>query len=561
MHHTGDGKNGSPEDARAVEAGEAQALEGEVATLPSGDAALAVSVAHAIKVPLASLIANLDLAAETLGHASTDPSVRVNVKRLVREAQIDGERIRAVVRDTQVTEVRAGSMSLHEHATGLAGATLHFSRRTRQLRLLVVDDEVSLGKAAIRIFSDCEVVPLTHATEALARIVAGERFDVILCDLMMPKMTGMDLYDELVRIAPEQAQRMVFMTGGSIEMRHKDFAATVPNHVIQKPFEIQLVRELIRGLADRLGLSNGIVLVVDDDPSALKLMVHWLTAAKFLCVAQSSGEVAVDTAVAAPDRVEAIVLDAAMPGMSGFDVVARLRANPATAAIPVLLITARDLDESDIVEGVSAGAVDYLTKPSSGWPLVVKVRVACERSRAERDLRSRLRFAEERATTDALTGLMNRRSFDIRLAEAAATMGRHREPFALIMMDIDHFKRINDEFGHLGGDKALLYFARTMRRTIRTGDQAFRYGGEEFALLLPKSRTNDAFLVSTRIQHALREHPVSLVEGHTAIVQFSAGVASADASNNFRADDLIARADAALYRAKNNGRNRVELAE
>jgi len=128
-------------------------------------------------------------------------------------------------------------------------------------------------------------------------------------------------------------------------------------------------------------------------------------------------------------------------------------------------------------------------------------------------------------------------------------------------MDIDHFKRINDEFGHLGGDKALLYFARTMRRTIRTGDQAFRYGGEEFALLLPKSRTNEAFLVATRIQRALHERPVSLVEGHTAIVQFSAGVASADASNDFRADDLIARADAALYRAKNNGRNRVELAD
>jgi diguanylate cyclase (GGDEF)-like protein len=171
----------------------------------------------------------------------------------------------------------------------------------------------------------------------------------------------------------------------------------------------------------------------------------------------------------------------------------------------------------------------------------------------------RLHFAEEHATTDALTGLMNRRAFEGRLAEAWANTGRHREPLALVLLDLDHFKEVNDAFGHGGGDRVLLYFARALRRAIRVGDQAFRYGGEEFALLLPKCDAQGALRVVSRIHLDLRSRPVSVIEGRATVVRFSAGIASAEASNTFRVEELEARADAALYKAKNGGRDRVEL--
>jgi diguanylate cyclase (GGDEF)-like protein len=214
-----------------------------------------------------------------------------------------------------------------------------------------------------------------------------------------------------------------------------------------------------------------------------------------------------------------------------------------------------------VARGIDAGASFYLTKPFTGSVLVATVRAACERSDIERELRIRLQFAEEHATTDGLTGLMNRRAFEGRLAEATANTERYREPLALVMLDLDHFKQVNDTFGHAGGDRVLLYFARALRRAVRAGDQAFRYGGEEFVLLLPKCDAQGALRVVSRIQEDLRSRPISVVEGAPTVVRFSAGIASAETANDLSVAELVARADAALYRAKNEGRDRIELGE
>jgi diguanylate cyclase (GGDEF)-like protein len=421
---------------------------------------------------------------------------------------------------------------------------------------MVVDDEAMIGVAVARALRGYEVLVCDGAREALARILAGARFELVLCDLLMPEMTGMDLYEEVVRLAPEQAEGFVFVTGGAVTTRTRDFVRTVPNLVFAKPFDMQKIREIVRGREQR---SDRVVLVADDDEATRKMIVRWLTTAKFTCVEHTSGSSAAQALIADPDAVDAVVLDVMMPGLDGFQVLAQLKANHATAHIPILLLTAHAIEESDVVRGIDSGASFYLTKPFAGPVLVSQVRAACERSDADRELRMRLHFAEEHATTDALTGLMNRRAFEGRLAEAWANTGRHREPLALVLLDLDHFKEVNDAFGHGGGDRVLLYFARALRRAIRVGDQAFRYGGEEFALLLPKCDAQGALRVVSRIHLDLRSRPVSVIEGRATVVRFSAGIASAEASNTFRVEELEARADAALYKAKNGGRDRVEL--
>jgi diguanylate cyclase (GGDEF)-like protein len=223
------------------------------------------------------------------------------------------------------------------------------------------------------------------------------------------------------------------------------------------------------------------------------------------------------------------------------------------------VLTAPGTRESDIARAVDAGAAFCLPKPVSGAVLVAELRAACQRADADRELRARLHFAEEHATTDGLTGLMNRRAFDGRLAEGIANTARHHEPLSLVLLDLDFFKRTNDTFGHEAGDQLLLYFARALRRVVRLGDHAFRYGGEEFALLLPKCDAPGATRVVSRIQADLRARPVSLGDGHELIVRFSAGIATAEAGNGYRVEDLFVRADGALYKAKREGRDRVEL--
>ncbi len=211
------------------------------------------------------------------------------------------------------------------------------------------------------------------------------------------------------------------------------------------------------------------VAVVDDDAGARKLVVRWLTGARFACVEYRSGSEAVEALEAAPDYVDAVVLDVMMPGLDGFGVLRRLKDNPATAAIPIIMLTAHATGEADIATGVEGGAADFITKPFSGPVLVAKIRAVSEKHGAERRLRAQLRSAEEKAMTDALTDLFNRRAFERSLVERTTQAVRSREPLALVLLDLDHFKRINDTSGHEAGDRILVHFARALRRVLPRG--------------------------------------------------------------------------------------------
>ena len=303
---------------------------------------------------------------------------------------------------------------------------------------------------------------------------------------------------------------------------------------------------------------TGTVLVVDDEPPTRELVCHWLKGAGFTFEAVESGFEALARVRADADGFVAIVLDVMMPGMDGFEVLARLKEDPRTSAIPVLYLTA-SANEADIVRGVEAGAVDYLLKPFSGPVLIAKLRAVLARVAAESKLQKKLRFAEENATTDGLTGLLNRRSFDERLAELTALAVRHRESLAVLMLDIDRFKAVNDEYGHPAGDIALRFVADRVRQVLRTGDMAFRYGGEEFVVLLRKCDRAGAVAVYDRLREELRRQSVDFGHGVSRSITISGGIATLGGERGSRVDDLVARADRALYAAKAAGRDRVEF--
>ncbi len=306
-------------------------------------------------------------------------------------------------------------------------------------------------------------------------------------------------------------------------------------------------------------VAPGEILVVDDEEATRKSVVHHMSNLAMRVAQAESGERALELAVEKASTLDCILLDLTMPGTDSWEVLRKLRADPETSAIPVLLLTDGNPSEPDMMRMLEQGVMDHITKPLSGMLLCAKVRLVCERSRADRELKNKLRFALDNAAHDALTGLFNRRYFERRLKEECAHARRHRRPFAIVMLDLDYFKLVNDTYGHEDGDRVLRHIAEVAQEQLREDDVPCRYGGEEFVLLLRGTTGMAARVVANRLRQNLAAKPIGLgPKNEPRHITFSAGVAAADERNAYNADGVISRADAALYRAKKAGRNRVE---
>lgn len=300
------------------------------------------------------------------------------------------------------------------------------------------------------------------------------------------------------------------------------------------------------------------VLVVDDDDETRLLVMTALAMGQLRCTQASTGEDALEQAQANPEGIDVIVLDVVLPGMDGMEVLRRLKASPITAHIPVVIVSGTANRDPDLVYAADLGASDHLAKPCTPAVLLAKVRSLRARTRAERALREELHFASLHAMTDPLTGLFNRRNFEVRIRESSAHAVRHEEPFAVVMLDLDNFKAINDAHGHEEGDRVLVHFAEAIRSVMRAADVAFRYGGDELVLLLRACDAVRAVEVADRLRARLRASPFRFADGSERAISFSAGTASAEEDEGFSGDKLVCRADSALYRAKAGGRDRVE---
>jgi two-component system cell cycle response regulator len=292
---------------------------------------------------------------------------------------------------------------------------------------------------------------------------------------------------------------------------------------------------------DRLPL----VLVADDDGVTRAMVTAWLRHAEIDVVAARDGDEAL--VVATEQHPDLMLVDVTMPGRDGYDVCRAIQETSSTPP-PVIFLTAHTTTTAR-VEGLDAGAVDYIVKPFERDELVARVRAAL-RTKALRD------GYVEQATRDGLTGLLNRREIDLNADAAVRLAERHGRPLSLLMVDIDHFKRINDRFGHPAGDGVLQEVSRRILSAVRASDVVGRYGGEEFLLLLPETSAADGVTTGDKLRRVVAETPV--VVGELSIhVTTSVGVASLGKGMSTAA--LYEAADRALYRAKALGRNRTEL--
>lgn len=290
------------------------------------------------------------------------------------------------------------------------------------------------------------------------------------------------------------------------------------------------------------------LLIVDDDSVNL-LMIGAIFEEDHEVILADSGGLALE--ICRKDAPDLLLLDILMPDLDGLEVCRELKADPATQGIPIIFITAQGTPHEETA-ALSMGAVDFITKPVN--PSVVRARVKTHLTlKAQSDLLRSLAFL------DGLTGVANRRRFDECLEDEWRRSRRNGAPLTLLMCDIDKFKNYNDCYGHQAGDACLLAVSHALDRALRRScDLVARYGGEEFVCVLPETDRSGGLLLAETMLDAVRALAIAHEDSESGIVTISLGLASTVASDEGGAEQLIAMADARLYEAKANGRNRVE---
>jgi two-component system cell cycle response regulator len=294
------------------------------------------------------------------------------------------------------------------------------------------------------------------------------------------------------------------------------------------------------------------VLVVDDDPDKSELLRVALSMEGYEVLTAANGREALSAIESfQPDLV---VSDIMMPEVNGYELARRIRENPRTRYIPIILQSAARIEAKDFRLGEEVGALGFITN-------IADLDLLLARCRTLLDFRAHLDTCEEAAYTDHLTGTANRRRFDQQLELEIERAARYGHPLCLLLLDIDDFKKINDEFGHQAGDEVINHLAKILHEGVRSPDLAARIGGDEFAVLLVETTLVKSLEVADRLRQTIKASDFYTAESGTIKITASMGIAELVSDERTTPELLARRADAALYEAKRQGRDRINEAQ
>jgi two-component system, cell cycle response regulator len=298
------------------------------------------------------------------------------------------------------------------------------------------------------------------------------------------------------------------------------------------------------------------ILVADDSPVHRKLVEHVLAEDSISVLFATSGHQAIE--IFEREHPDLVLTDWMMPDLTGIEFCQKIRAGARSSYTYVIILTS-NAEKENVVKGLTAGADDYLTKPFHRDELLARVRVGKRLIDLHRQIESKNQLLEELALTDPLTGLPNRRAIDAWSVRQLSGAARYGFPLWVVLADLDHFKSVNDTYGHEAGDTVLKKFAEVLRANTRLSDISGRIGGEEFLLVVSHAKESGAMVLVDRIREQLAAERFDW-GGSTVQVTASFGIAGFSGKRAPEFGELVAQADKALYRAKHQGRNRIELA-
>ncbi|MCF4166629.1 PleD family two-component system response regulator [Zavarzinia compransoris] len=451
-------------------------------------------------------------------------------------------------------------------------------------KVLVVDDVHVIRKVleAKLVAEFFEVALAGSGQEALEK-ARTENPDIILLDVMMPDIDGFEVCRRLKADPLTSHIPVVMITGldhpsdriAGLKAGADDFLTKPTNDValfarvrnlvrLKTMFDELRLRE-VTGLSlglvslsdqarDAAAIAGAPILVVEDDPASVDALKPILSNHSGLRVV--GDEAAARQAVTEADW-DLVVVSLALPGQQGLRLCAFLRASERLRQVPVLVLS-KGGDDRSLLRALDLGVNDYVTKPIDKAELQARVNSQLRRKIYQDRLRATMQKTAEMALIDPLTGLYNRRYLENHLsARMDQDRGGERRSTVLMLLDLDHFKSINDTYGHAAGDAVLKQFAHRIRMNVRGVDLAARYGGEEFIVVMPETMADEARMIADRLVRVTAQEPFHIGDGREISVTVSAGVAQI--AEGERPGEVIRRADEALYRSKAEGRNRVTM--
>jgi len=293
------------------------------------------------------------------------------------------------------------------------------------------------------------------------------------------------------------------------------------------------------------------VLIVDDDLSVRNTMDEYIASAGFSTLAASSAEEALE--LIEKNNFAVVVTDIRLPGLGGLELTKVIKQKNGS---DVIVVTGYS-DDYSYEEAINIGASDFVIKPVRLEELLLRLRRVLKERQLSTERTRMMQKLQKLATTDGLTKLYNSRSFYSQLELEVDRYNRYKHPLSLLLLDIDNFKEFNDNFGHLEGDKVLVRFSQIIKSCLRTNDSAYRYGGEEFTVILPETNGDEAKTVAQRIRSSLETEKFKPIPDRNAKITISIGVTQYFPKEELSA--FIRRADKAMYLSKKNGRNRVSV--
>jgi len=449
-------------------------------------------------------------------------------------------------------------------------------------RILVVDDvpaNVKLLEARLTA-EYFDVVIALSGPEALAICERG-LCDIVLLDVLMPELDGFEVCRRLkanpathhipvvmVTALDQPADRVRGLEAGADDFLTKPVSDIALVARVRSLVRLKMVTDELRmraatsqevGIGDPVGASladtgrGGRVLVVDDRAASYERLAAILSEEHSVDIEPDPQRALFHAAEADYDL---IMVSLALEHVDGLRLCSQIRSLDRTRSVPILVMTEME-DSARLLRGLEIGINDYLVRPIDSNEMLARVRTQVRKKRYSGRMRDNVQLSIEMAITDALTGLYNRRYMETHLASAVDQAQARGKPLALLLLDVDHFKLINDTYGHDAGDEVLREFAIRLRKSIRGIDLACRYGGEEFVVVMPETESDVAATVAERIRGQIANEPFPIRGGSSAInVTISIGIAALGDPED-RPGALFKRADQALFCAKRDGRNRV----
>ncbi len=449
-------------------------------------------------------------------------------------------------------------------------------------RVLVVDDvpaNVKLLEARL----SAEYFDVTTAYSGAQALAVCERAecDIVLLDVMMPDMDGFHVCRKLksnplthhipvvmVTALDQPADRVRGLEAGADDFLTKPVTDVALVSRVRSLARLKMVTDELRMRAltsKEIGIQSperaavaetgrqGRILIVDDRKSSYERIVATLATEHTVGVEADPNEALFH---AAEGNYDLLIVSLGLMNFDGLRLCSQVRSLERTRSVPILAVADAD-NNAQLVRGLEIGVNDYLIRPIDKNEMLARVRTQIKKKRYTERLRDNVQMSIEMAITDALTGLFNRRYMETHLATLVEQAAQRGKPIAVLVLDIDYFKAVNDSHGHDAGDEVLREFSLRIRKAIRNIDLACRFGGEEFVIVMPETDMAVATIVAERLRRRIASEPFAIQGGTRKLdVTISIGIAALDGPDD-NAAAILKRADTALYRAKRDGRNRV----